>query len=236
MLYLFLFDNPTMGASSSKSASKRRKKKVTDADPDSTDDDEKCPGPNSLLKHSPCLAIDLLILILALISASFLIYSYYTYLSYVIVNLPISFPSFSFPFRSAVSLFYTDLETRPLFYVWFALASLFVAICFEIYCGRRFRKCGKLGCKGLRISQEYDVLVQEKDCFKSWEYTKVVRDINDLPWKSDMEDHPYYNRLLNELKKMAPPSGRAVLIFRSKCGCPISKIESWGPKHGPRQK
>ncbi|KAK4771672.1 hypothetical protein SAY87_032204 [Trapa incisa] len=29
---------------------------------------------------------------------------------------------------------------------------------------------------------------------------------------------------------MAPPNGRAVLLFRAKCGCPIAKLEGWGPK------
>lgn len=234
MLYLYLFDNPTMGASSSKNASKRHKKVTGDASTTDDDDFENCPGANSLLKHSPSLALDLLIFILAVISATFLIYSYFSYFSYVFKTLPVSFPSFSL--GSAVSLLYTDLQTQPFVYISsLVLAFVFVLICFEICFGRSYRKCGKAGCKGLRITKEFDVLLQGKECFKSWEYNNVVRAVNELPWKSDIEGHPFYNRLLAELKKMAPPSGRAVLIFRSKCGCPIAKIESWAPRHGPRQ-
>jgi len=33
-----------------------------------------------------------------------------------------------------------------------------------------------------------------------------------------------------ELRKMAPPNGRTVLIFRAPCGCPKGRMEVWGAK------
>jgi len=36
---------------------------------------------------------------------------------------------------------------------------------------------------------------------------------------------------------MAPPNGRAVLLFRNRCGCPVAKLEGWGaPKSKRRNK
>ncbi|KAK9139602.1 hypothetical protein Scep_009283 [Stephania cephalantha] len=33
---------------------------------------------------------------------------------------------------------------------------------------------------------------------------------------------------------MAPPCGRAVLLFRARCGCPVAKLEAWGNKRGKK--
>uniref|UniRef100_A0A6N2KNX2 Uncharacterized protein n=1 Tax=Salix viminalis TaxID=40686 RepID=A0A6N2KNX2_SALVM len=48
--------------------------------------------------------------------------------------------------------------------------------------------------------------------------------------------HPDYECLRAELRKMAPPNGRAILLFRAKCGCPVAKLEGWGLKRGRRHK
>ncbi|KAE8673844.1 Detected protein of confused Function [Hibiscus syriacus] len=39
-----------------------------------------------------------------------------------------------------------------------------------------------------------------------------------------------------ELRKMAPPNGRAVLLFLARCGCSMAKLEGWGAKRGRRIK
>jgi len=54
--------------------------------------------------------------------------------------------------------------------------------------------------------------------------------------KEVVRGNPDYECLRAELRKMAPVNGRAVLIFRSKCGCPIAKLEGWGPKRSRRHK
>lgn len=63
-----------------------------------------------------------------------------------------------------------------------------------------------------------------------------VEEIEDLPWKGGSESNPDYECLRAELRKIAPANGKAILLFRAKCGCPVAKLEGWGPKRGRRLK
>lgn len=83
---------------------------------------------------------------------------------------------------------------------------------------------------------EFDLQLQGEDCLKLGKANKAVKDIDELPWKGGTESNPDYECLRAELRKMAPPNGRAVLLFRAKCGCPIAKLEGWGPKRSRRPK
>jgi hypothetical protein len=83
---------------------------------------------------------------------------------------------------------------------------------------------------------EFDLQLQREECFKLGKANKAVKEIDELPWKGGTECNPDYECLRAELRKMAPPNGRAVLLFRAKCGCPIAKLEGWGPKRGRRHK
>ncbi|PWA66550.1 ribosomal protein L34e superfamily protein [Artemisia annua] len=65
---------------------------------------------------------------------------------------------------------------------------------------------------------------------------KGVREVEELPWKGGSEGNADYECLRSELRKMAPVNGRAVLLFRLKCGCAVAKLEGWGPKRGRRNK
>ncbi|CAK9173675.1 unnamed protein product [Ilex paraguariensis] len=96
------------------------------------------------------------------------------------------------------------------------------------------RKCGNRGCRGLKKAMEFDLQMQGEDCLRSG--GKEVKDINELPWKGGSEANPDYECLRAELRKMAPPNGRAVLLFWAKCGCPVAKLEGWGPKRSRRHK
>ena len=44
----------------------------------------------------------------------------------------------------------------------------------------------------------------------------------------DLDDA--HRELEVELRKMAPPNGRTVLVFRAPCGCPKGRMEVWGAK------
>ncbi|XP_047316298.1 uncharacterized protein At5g19025-like isoform X2 [Impatiens glandulifera] len=77
---------------------------------------------------------------------------------------------------------------------------------------------------------EFDLQLQTEECLRSG--SKAVREIDGLPWKGGNETNPDYECLRAELRKMAPPNGRAVLLFRAKCGCPVAKLEGWGAKRG----
>ncbi|KAK8555272.1 hypothetical protein V6N12_009420 [Hibiscus sabdariffa] len=104
-------------------------------------------------------------------------------------------------------------------------------ISIEFCCGSRSRKCEKPGCKGLKKALEFDLQVQTEDSVKNGS-----KEIDRLPWKGGSEGNPDYECLRAELRKMAPPNGRAVLLFRARCGCPIAKLEGWGAKRGRRHR
>ncbi|KAK9288787.1 hypothetical protein L1049_017251 [Liquidambar formosana] len=80
---------------------------------------------------------------------------------------------------------------------------------------------------------EFDLQLQTEECLRSGVSKEVI---DRLPWKGGTEGNPDYECLRSELRKMAPPNGRAVLLFRARCGCPVAKLEGWGPKRGRRHK
>lgn len=104
----------------------------------------------------------------------------------------------------------------------------------ECCCGYRKRKCGRIGCKGLKNALEFDLQLQTEKCLKEVGGRKDMIDM--LPWKGESEIDPDYECLRSELRKMAPVNGRAVLLFRDKCGCAVAKLEGWGSKRGRRNK
>ncbi|KAL2922011.1 hypothetical protein RDABS01_013502 [Bienertia sinuspersici] len=180
---------------------------------------------------SATATLDLLILILVLFSGTFLLTSYF---SYIFNSLSLLLP----PTHSSL------LHEFPLIYVLgFLLSFALVAIIFEICCcgglglgfgsgfGFRSRKCDNPKCKGMKKAMEFDLQLQTEDCLKSGN-----NDVDKLPWKGGTETNPDYECLRAELRKMAPPNGRAVLLFRSKCGCPVAKLVGWGPKKGRKHK
>ncbi|KAF3457209.1 hypothetical protein FNV43_RR01866 [Rhamnella rubrinervis] len=177
------------------------------------------PNPNSLLcKHSPSATLDLLILILVLFSVTFLVTSYF---SYVFNSLSLLLS------RSTLHLHHLPIPYILGFFIFFAVAVVFLEFC----CGARSRKCDKPGCKGLKKAMEFDLQLQSEECVKTGS-----KEIDRLPWKGGSEGNPDYECLRSELRKMAPPNGRAVLLFHARCGCPVAKLEGWGPKRGRRHK
>nr|DAD19414.1 TPA_asm: hypothetical protein HUJ06_020877 [Nelumbo nucifera] len=180
-------------------------------------------NPNSLLcKHSPSATLDILILILVLFSCAFLVISCLSYIFQSLSQiLPPLFISHSASFRESPLAYFLG-------FLFFFIVSVVVI---EICCGNRSRKCDNPGCKGLKKAREYDLQLQTEDCLKT-----SSKDFANLPWKGGSESNPDYEFLRSELRKMAPPNGRAVLLFRAQCGCPVAKLEAWGPKRGRRHK
>lgn len=88
---------------------------------------------------------------------------------------------------------------------------------------------------------EFDVKVQTEEKVRRLvileEEEEVWREIADLPWKGGgVGDNPDYECVRKELRRIAPSNGRAVLLFRARCGCPLAKLEGWGPRKGRRIK
>ncbi|GMH08389.1 hypothetical protein Nepgr_010229 [Nepenthes gracilis] len=176
-----------------------------------------------LCRHSPSVAtLDLLILILVLFSGTFLLTSYF---SYMFNSLSLLLPPLLLSHASI-------LNQWPLLYLLgFVLLCALVAVGFEVCCGIGFRKCNNPKCKGLKKVMEFDLQLQTEECLKS-----APDEIDRLPWKGGTETNPDYECIRAELRKLAPPNGRAILLFRAKCGCPVAKLVGWGRKRGRRHK
>ncbi|CAI9780671.1 unnamed protein product [Fraxinus pennsylvanica] len=100
-----------------------------------------------------------------------------------------------------------------------AIALVTIAVCID-------RRCGKPGCKGLRKAAEFDLHLETEECVKKSNYAAtsgLKKGLFELP-----RDH--HRELEAELKKMAPPNGRAVLVFRARCGCSVGRTEVPGPR------
>lgn len=199
---------------------------------------------------SPSATLDLLIFVLVLFSCTFLISSSFAYI----------FRSLSQILPSLVRPLADYFNGSPIPYV--AGLVVFLAAAFlvatEIPCGGggggggRIRgrrsswirwwsnRCGNPRCKGLKKALEFDVQLQTEESIKAASASPdsgMWREIDSLPWKGgDQGNSPEYECLRLELRKMAPPNGRAVLLFRARCGCPIAKLEAWGQKRGRRNK
>lgn len=58
---------------------------------------------------------------------------------------------------------------------------------------------------------------------------KAVEKVDNLPVNEASEEDVYdIESLIAELKKLAPVNGRALLLFRDKCGCHVAKLEALG--------
>ncbi|KAG7996274.1 hypothetical protein I3843_01G150600 [Carya illinoinensis] len=177
------------------------------------------PNP-ALCKHSPSATLDLLILVLVLFSCSFLLSSYFSYIFHSVSLLLSHFSPL---------LHHLSVPYLLSFLLFFAISAALADFC----CGSRSRRCQNPACKGLKKAMEFDLQLQTDDCVKSPAKSK---EIDGLPWKGGSEANPDYECLRSELRKMAPPNGRAVLLFHARCGCPVAKLEGWGPKRGKRHR
>ncbi|CAD5321733.1 hypothetical protein ISN45_At03g000260 [Arabidopsis thaliana x Arabidopsis arenosa] len=90
---------------------------------------------------------------------------------------------------------------------------------------KSIERCGKPNCKGLRKAVEFDIQLETEECVKS---SSNKRGMFELP-------RVHHRELEAELKKMAPPNGRAVLVFRARCGCSVRRLVVSGPKKQQRK-
>ncbi|KAK4393120.1 hypothetical protein Sango_1782800 [Sesamum angolense] len=90
----------------------------------------------------------------------------------------------------------------------------------------------KPGCRGLTNAAEFDIQLETEESVKK--STCVSRNalkkgLFELP-----RDH--HRELEAELKKMGTPNGRAVLVFRARCGCSVGRMEVLGPRKSRKVK
>lgn len=93
------------------------------------------------------------------------------------------------------------------------------------------RKCDNPQCRGLRKAVEFDIQLESEQCVKA-----AASPSRELPWKGGVELGVDHKELESELRRMAPPNGRAILVFRARCGCPAARMEVMGSKKPRKSK
>ncbi|KAL6843071.1 hypothetical protein ACP4OV_027145 [Aristida adscensionis] len=191
------------------------------------------PSP-SACRHTPSSAtLDLLILLLVIFSLAFLLAS-----SLAHVSRSLS-PLLAAPPVAAA------LEDAAAALPYLVAAGVLAAAAFLSCRQLPRRRCRNPRCRGLRKALEFDVQLQTEEAVRAGTGSTVGgadaamwREIEALPWKGGQGgNNPDYECLRAELRRMAPPNGRAVLLFRNRCGCPVAKLEGWGiPKSKRRNK
>ncbi|KAF0922920.1 hypothetical protein E2562_002159 [Oryza meyeriana var. granulata] len=191
-------------------------------------------SPSSACRHTPSSAtLDLLILLLVLFSVAFLLASSLAHVSRSLSPLLASPPAAAALASAAAAMPYLGAAA--------ALAGATFLSCSRL----PRRRCRNPRCRGLVKALEFDVQLQTEEAVRAGTGSTsggadaaMWREIEALPWKGGQGgNNPDYECLRAELRRMAPPNGRAVLLFRNRCGCPIAKLEGWGvPKSKRRSK
>ncbi|CAI9767085.1 unnamed protein product [Fraxinus pennsylvanica] len=119
-----------------------------------------------------------------------------------------------------------EIVNAPILFGCLGLSILFAAIALVTIAVCIDRRCGKAGCKGLRKAAEFDLHLETEECVKNSNYVAT----NGLKKQLFELRRDHHRELEAELKKMAPPNGRAVLVFRARCGCSIGRMDVPGPK------
>ncbi|XP_042498944.1 uncharacterized protein At5g19025 [Macadamia integrifolia] len=182
--------------------------------------------PNSLnpLKIPPCgqsraAAVDVVIFIAVIGASGFLVFPYIKLFCYGVSGIV----------GAILSVLKDEICRAPMVYVSMGLSIFFAAL--GVWgiskCTRTGKKCGIPNCRGLRNSVEFDIQIETEESVKN-SSSPVSKDggVQGL-LKFVQERH---KELENELKKMAPANGRAIIVFRARCGCPIGRMEVPGPK------
>ncbi|KAL6620443.1 hypothetical protein ACP70R_035582 [Stipagrostis hirtigluma subsp. patula] len=93
----------------------------------------------------------------------------------------------------------------------------------------RARRCGRPRCRGLRKAVEFDIQLETEECVRRLPPPTCPGGGGGAA-SPPVQLGDEHRELEAELRKMAPPNGRTVLIFRAPCGCPKGRMEVWGAK------
>ncbi|KAE8797521.1 hypothetical protein D1007_27287 [Hordeum vulgare] len=102
--------------------------------------------------------------------------------------------------------------------------------------GHHARKCGRPRCRALRKAVEFDIQLETEECVRgsgrlmppAGHAKTLLAAAGSAARLVELGDE--HRELEAELRKMAPPNGRSVLIFRAPCGCAKGRMEVWGAK------
>ncbi|XP_059670351.1 uncharacterized protein At5g19025-like [Cornus florida] len=173
-------------------------------------------------ERSRSAVVDVVILIAVIGACGFLLFPYIMLVFYKTAEIV----------GEIVYVVQDEILRAPMIFGCLGLSILFAVIAVLAITVCTSRKCGKPGCPGLRKAAEFDIQLETQECVKSSNNLPkdgVKKGLFELP-----RDH--HRELEAELKKMAPPNGRAVLVFRARCGCSVGKMEVPGPKKSRKVK
>ncbi|CAN4079387.1 unnamed protein product [Withania somnifera] len=176
-------------------------------------------------EQSHPVIIDVVILIAVISASGVLLYPYINFLGHKL-----------FEFSGEVAYVVNDEILRaPMVFICLGLSILFavIALLAVTVCTTGGKGCGRPGCRRLKKAAEFDIQLETEDCLKKSNLTPknggVKKGIFKLP-------RDYHQELEGELKRMAPPNGRAVLVYRGRCGCSIGTMEVPGPRKSGKVK
>ncbi|KAH7444134.1 hypothetical protein KP509_02G066400 [Ceratopteris richardii] len=185
-------------------------------------------------EKSSAAAVDVIILMLVLGACGFLFTPYFKYLcSEAAEILP------------PALVFIGELVYQaPLAYICGIILTFAMIIVVWELIQHKARKCDNPKCRGLRKAVEFDIQLESEKCLKSMGTSTSSSSLSpipttfshEVPWKGCVELGNDQKELEAELRRMAPPNGRAVLVFRLPCGCPTARMEVWGAKKPRKSK
>lgn len=170
---------------------------------------------------SPFAVLDVVIFIAVVCACGFLLFPYFHILMITCIEIG----------GAVVDAVKQDFAVPPFIYVsiGLTLSSALLATFVVVTCTGR--KCGNANCKGLKNSVEFDIQLETEDCVKNCSGSGSLGGDGDGVKKGLFELGGHQNRELEaQLRKMAPPNGRAVLILRAKCGCSVGTLQVPAPK------
>ncbi|XP_048494337.1 uncharacterized protein At5g19025 [Beta vulgaris subsp. vulgaris] len=166
--------------------------------------------------ESRLAVLDVIMLIAAIGAIGFLLYPYVSYTYVKVAEI-----------GSLVCCILKDeIYENPMIYGSLGLSMVCVAMAAWAIVMCTTRKCANPSCRGLWKAAEFDIQLETEECVKNSNSPSkdgVKRGLFELP-----RDH--HRELEAELKKIAPPNGRAVLVFRARCGCSVGRMEVPGPR------
>jgi hypothetical protein len=167
-------------------------------------------------RQSRYAMIDLVILIAVIGACGFLLYPFARILLQKTFELG----------EEVVGVVREEILRSPMVFGCLGLSAFFATTAFVAIKVCTDNRCGKPGCQGLRGTAEFDIQLETEESVKNSTY------LAKSAFEKGMLEllHDRHRELEAELKKMAPPNGRAVLVFRERCGCPVARIEIPGPR------
>lgn len=167
--------------------------------------------------RSRSAVVDIVIVVAVIGACGFLVFPYVRFVVVELVKI----------MGAIVCLVKEEVSGAPMIYGSIGFSVCCAALTAWLVLTCTSRKCGNPNCKGLRNAAEFDIQLETEECVKNSENLAkdggLKKGLFELP-----RDH--HRELEAELKKMAPPNGRAVLVFRGRCGCSVGRLEVPGPK------